>query len=62
MYLAVVNNSTNKVDNVVVPPIVANTWFAPAGYTVVETETGAIGDIYENGEFIKPEPVESDEP
>lgn len=50
-FLAIVNEETNKVENITVP------WQAPVGFYAVETDVGAIGDTYdpETGEFTKPE-------
>lgn len=58
MYLAVVNTSTNIVENVVVPPTGANVWFVPDGYDAIETEVGAIGDTWNGTEFVPPPPPE----
>jgi hypothetical protein len=54
MYLAVVNTTTNIVENCIVPPQGANVWFVPEGYDAIETTTGAIGDTWNGTEFIKP--------
>lgn len=57
MHIAVVNKATGYVENVVVPPQGANVWFGPGeGYDAIQTEVGAIGDKYENGEFLPPAP------
>ncbi len=54
MHLAIINQETDIVENVVVPPQGAQVYFVSNGYYAIETETGAIGDIYANGEFNKP--------
>lgn len=56
MYLAVVNTSTNIVENTVVPPVGATIWVVPNGYDAIETEVGAIGDTWDGANFIKPTP------
>lgn len=57
MHLAVINTTTNIVENTAVPPEGANVWFVPQGFVAVLTETGAIGDTWNGTEFVKPEPV-----
>lgn len=58
MYLALVNTSTNIVENVVTLPENANVWVVPNGYDAIETEVGAIGDTWNGTEFVKPTPPE----
>lgn len=58
MHIALVNNQTKIVENVVAPPIGANIWFVPPEYTAVQTPIGTIGDIWDGTNFIKPTPVE----
>ena len=57
MHIALID-ANNKVIKVVVPPEGTNVWFVPDGTTGVATDTGAIGDTYINGTFIKPETPE----
>jgi len=54
MVLAIINNETKIVENVVVPPEGAQAWFVPVGFIAVLTETGTIGDTWDGKEFIKP--------
>lgn len=54
--LAIINNETNRVDNIIVPPEGADAWFVPSGYTAVLSDDAAIGDTYQNGQLIKPDP------
>lgn len=57
MHLAIVNKTTKLVENIAVKPVGANVWFGPGeGYEAIETDVGAIGDTYENGEFIPANP------
>lgn len=56
MYLAIVDNSTMRVVNIVVPPKAPNVWRAPEGHTAVETTTAHYGDIWDGNAFTKPEP------
>lgn len=58
MHLAVIKNSTNKVENCIVPPEGAQVWFCPTGYTAIETDVGKIGDTWdaETETFIPPTP------
>ncbi len=58
MHLAVINEETNKVENIIVPPEGAQAFFLGKGYYAVETAIGQIGDIYnpETREFINPNP------
>lgn len=55
MHLAIINQQTNIVENTIVPPQGPQAYYVAAGYYAIETEVGAIGDTYENGEFFKPE-------
>lgn len=55
MHLAIINNATNKVENIIIPPQGADVWFVPTGYTAIETTVGAIGDTWDGNVFIKPE-------
>lgn len=54
MHIAIINQETNRVENIVVPPEGATAYFIPSGFYAVETETGGIGDTYDNGTFVKP--------
>jgi len=65
MHLAIVNNITKKVENVIVPPQGAQVYFVAEGYTAIETISGAIGDTWEGEAFSRPDtsqPVEPEEP
>lgn len=55
MYLAIINQATNIVENVIVPPSGSQAYFVAEGYFAVKTATGGIGDIYADGEFIRPQ-------
>lgn len=55
MHLAIINNQTNVVENIAVPPQGSGAFFVSSGYYGVLTDVGSIGDVYENGSFIKPE-------
>lgn len=52
MYLAVINNATNVVENTIVPPQGAQVWFCADGYTAVLTDVGKIGDVYDGQNFV----------
>ena len=54
MHLAIINQSTHIVENVIVPPVAPDTYTPEPGFIAVETETGGIGDTYTNGVFIPP--------
>lgn len=58
MHLAIINESTRIVENIIAPPKGATAWIVPAGYVAVETEYGAIGDTWDGGDFLKPDPEE----
>lgn len=60
MILAIVNSSTNIVENVIVPPENGSQWAAPDGYLAVSTDSAKIGDAYTMGVFITPDPIETD--
>lgn len=55
MILAIINTQTNIVENVAVAP--SGAWSPPVGFIAIETETAAIGDIYdpETNAFNKPQ-------
>lgn len=55
MYLAIINELTNLVVNVVQLVEDGQDWEPPVDHISVETTEGAIGDTYTNGTFIKPE-------
>lgn len=57
MHIAIINEETNVVENVIVPPEGAKTWFCGAGFKGVPSESAGIGNIYnpETGEFL-PDP------
>jgi len=54
MHLAIVNNITNIVEDVVVPPVIPQDWVAPAGRTAIETAVGGIGDTWNGTLFSNP--------
>ena len=56
MNLAIINNETNIVENVIVPPQGADAYFVATGYYGVMSEVAGIGDTYnsETEEFTKP--------
>lgn len=54
MHLAIIDLTTNEVVNIIVPPGEGQTWEPPAGHIAVETAVGAVGDTYDNGEFLPP--------
>lgn len=54
MLLAIINTTTNIVENVIVPPAGATVWVVPNGYDAIETEVGAIGDTWDGVDFVKP--------
>ena len=57
-HIAMIDEKTNQVVNVVVPPEGSGVFFVGKGFIGVETETGAIGNIYNpaTGEF-SPDPA-----
>lgn len=59
MKLAVVNNVTKCVENVVVPPVGANAWFCPEGFTGVLTESAEIGDTWDGEKIVPTIPEEN---
>lgn len=50
MRTALINKDTNIVENI----IVAEQGYNPQDYIGVVSEIAEIGDLYENGEFVKP--------
>lgn len=55
MRIAIINPETNIVENTVEGPQGKNVWFAPENKIAVVSEEAAIGDLYQNGQFIKQE-------
>lgn len=60
MHLAVINEQTNIVENIIVPPSGTQAWFVPNGYYAILTDVGLIGWSYDkvNEVFIEPEETE----
>lgn len=56
MNLAIINQQTNVVENVIVPPAGTDAYSIAEGYIGVLTDTGGIGYTYENGQFVPPPP------
>lgn len=54
MKLAIINNETKIVENVIVPPVGATVWVVPNGYDALETEVAEIGDTWDGEKFVKP--------
>ena len=54
MYIALIDEQTNIVENIVEPPNGSNVWFVPEGKIGVLTEVGAIGDTWDGQGFVKP--------
>jgi len=63
MNLAIINNQTNIVENVIVPPSGSNAYFLAAGFYGVLSEVAGIGDTYdsETEEFTSPPEPEPQE-
>ena len=55
MLLAIINKNTNKVVNTIVPPEGSDAFFIGAGFEGVLSNVAEIGDIYQNGQFVKSE-------
>lgn len=55
MRLAIINEQTKVVENVIVPPEGANAWFVPEGYITKLSETAEIGDTWDGTKFVRPE-------
>lgn len=47
MHLAIINEQTNIVENIIVPPEGAQAWFTPAGYYAVMTDEPCNGFTYD---------------
>lgn len=54
MKLAIINNATNIVENIAVPPQGSNVWFCGEGYNAVLSETAKLGDIWDGENFTSP--------
>lgn len=60
MYLAIINNQTDVVENIIVPPEGAQAFFLNPGYYGVMTDQGNIGDTYDETTqvFVRPPQLE----
>lgn len=56
MNLAIINEETDIVENIIVPPQGSDAYFVATGFYGVLSEVAGIGDVYnsETQEFIKP--------
>jgi len=61
MHLAIINSETHIVENCVVPPEGAQIYFVGEGYYAIETDIGAIGDTFVDGDFISPDQGDQEE-
>ena len=56
MNLAIINNLTNIVENVIVKPEQGQVWDCPTGFTAIESDVAAMGASYNSTtqEFTNP--------
>lgn len=47
MHIAIINQTTNRVENIVVPPQGSNVYFVADGYYGVLSSVAKIGDTYD---------------